>query len=55
MATTTPRTKPSKRTAARKAVAKAPLSNARLLKLAKNNRPPQKWYDENDDPFQPKR
>ena len=54
MAASTTRAKPTKR-AARKPTAKAPLSNARLLKLAKKNRPPQKWYDEDVNPFEPKR
>ena len=55
MAASTTRAKPTKRATGRKAIAKAPLSNARLLKLAKKNRPPQKWYDEDVNPFEPKR
>jgi hypothetical protein len=54
MATTT-NAKSTKKAAKRKSVAKQPLSNARLLKLAKKHRPPQKWYDEDVDPFEPKR
>ena len=32
-----------------------PLSNQQLLALAKKRRPPQTWYDERANPFQPKR
>jgi hypothetical protein len=55
MATSTTRAKPTKRASVRKRAAKAPLSNAQLLKLAKKSRPPQKWYDEDVNPFEPKR
>ena len=55
MATTTPRAKPAKKATAEKPAARAPMSNARLLKLAKKNRPPQKWYDEDVDPFKAKK
>jgi hypothetical protein len=34
---------------------RAALSNERLLRLAKKHRPPQSWYDENTNPFEPKR
>ena len=33
----------------------APLSNARLLELAQTRKPPQSWYDETIDPFEPRR
>jgi len=29
------------------------ITNARLLKLASKNRPPQKWFDQTDVPFTP--
>jgi hypothetical protein len=29
------------------------MTNARLLKLAAKHRPPQSWYDEQDDPTKP--
>lgn len=29
------------------------LSNEELRKLAKENLPPQSWFDDNDDPFEP--
>jgi hypothetical protein len=52
MATTAARkTKPRKT----KRPAKAALSNTQLLKLARRSRPPQTWYDENTNPFEPKR
>jgi len=47
----TPVSKPS----SHRPPAKAPLSNAKLLKLAKKRKPPQAWYDEGINPFQPKR
>jgi hypothetical protein len=30
------------------------MSNEKLLRLARKQRPPQSWYDENVNPFQPK-
>lgn len=32
-----------------------PLSTEELLKLAATNRPPQSWFDEGVNPFEPKR
>ena len=35
--------------------APAKASNAKLLKLAKKNPPPQSWFDRNDLPFTPRK
>ncbi|MEA2709003.1 MAG: hypothetical protein QOF78_1604 [Phycisphaerales bacterium] len=54
MASTTTRAKrPLKATPPKRAPAKA--SNAKLLKLAKKNPPPQSWFDQTDLPFTPRK
>jgi len=34
---------------------KPPLTNAKLLKLARKRKPPQAWYEQTIDPFEAKR
>lgn len=55
MATTTPKLPPKRPANAKRAGRPAQLSNQALLKLAAKNRPPQSWYDETENPLQPKR
>ena len=47
--------KPVTRPGKKKAGRCPPLTNEQLLRLAAKNRPPQSWYDEDANPFEPKR
>lgn len=55
MATRTPKKPAKSPVRAKRATGATKLSNQELLKLAAKNRPPQAWYDEAVNPFEPKR
>ena len=53
MAASPPKTKTAR--PKQKAGRKPRLTNAELLRLARKHRPPQSWYDEGVNPFEPQR
>lgn len=52
MATIVPNSRKPKRPTHARKVDKAGPSLAKLKQLAKTKRPPQKWYDETENPFE---